>query len=176
MQQFRALIRLATSRPHLVVLAFSVAMLVGALLFQFVGGLRPCWLCMAQRWAHLAAGVLALGAAILPRRFYRALTAGAGTALVAGAGIAFYHVGVENHWWAAVCPDLLAPHEASIEGLRAALLAAQPVPCDVVQWSLFGISMAGWNALASLPVGAAAAYFALCGTLTAIERGPIELR
>jgi disulfide bond formation protein DsbB len=163
MQQLRALIRFAASRPHLVVLAFSAAMLVGALLFQLVGGLRPCWLCMAQRWAHLAAGALALIAAILPRRFYRALAAASGAALVAGAGIAFYHVGVENHWWTVVCLDTLAPHEAGVEGLRAALLAAQPVPCDAVQWSLFGISMAGWNALASLSVGATAAYLALRG-------------
>jgi disulfide bond formation protein DsbB len=170
MQQVRALVRLAMSRPHLVVLAFSAAMLVGALLFQFVGGLRPCWLCMWQRWAHIAAGVLALIAAILPWRFYRAFSALAGAALVVGAGIALYHVGVENHWWGIVCLDILAPHEESIEGLRAALLAAQPVPCDVVQWSLFGVSMAGWNALASLPVGAAAAYLALRGTLTGSGR------
>jgi disulfide bond formation protein DsbB len=176
MRQVLALIRLATSRPHLVVLAFSAAMLVGALLFQFVGGLLPCWLCMWQRWAHLAAGVLALIAAILPWRFYRAVTSLAGTALVVGAGIAVYHVGVENHWWGLVCLDPLAPHEGTIEGLRAALLAAQPVPCDVVQWSLFGISMAGWNALASLPVGLAAAYLALRGTLTAIGRGPVGSR
>ena len=38
----------------------------------------------------------------------------------------------------------------TIEDLRAQLLAAPIVRCDEIPWSLFGVSIAGWNAVASL--------------------------
>ncbi|MGB8622373.1 MAG: disulfide bond formation protein B, partial [Paracoccaceae bacterium] len=41
----------------------SLALLLGAFGFQYIGGLAPCELCLLQRWPHAAAilfGVLAL--------------------------------------------------------------------------------------------------------------------
>lgn len=43
--------------------AGSAALLLGALAFQYLGGLAPCQLCIWQRWPHLAAvliGVVAV--------------------------------------------------------------------------------------------------------------------
>jgi disulfide bond formation protein DsbB len=34
--------------------------------------------------------------------------------------------------------------------MRRQILTAQIVRCDEVQWSLYGVSLAGWNLLASL--------------------------
>ncbi len=71
--------------------------------------------------------------------------------MLAGAGIAFYHIGVEQHWFAgpAACTAGSAA-AATIDELRAQLIGKQAVLCDQVQWSLFGVSLAGWNLLASL--------------------------
>jgi disulfide bond formation protein DsbB len=48
-----------------------------------------------------------------------------------------------------------------IEDLRKQLLGVRFVPCDEIRWSLFGISMAGYNVLASLGLAAASLWAAL---------------
>src|SRR5690606_38242336 len=74
----------------------SLALLAGAFLFQFAGGLQPCPLCIWQRWPHAVAGVLGLIALATPLRPIALL--GLATTLL-GAGIAGYHTGVEQGWW-----------------------------------------------------------------------------
>ena len=70
--------------------------------------------------------------------------------LAANAALAGYHVGVEQKWWEgpASCSAAVAAG-TSFEDLKAQLLAAPIVRCDEVPWSLFGISMAGYNVLLS---------------------------
>jgi disulfide bond formation protein DsbB len=82
-----------------------------------------------------------------------------------GAGIAVFHVGVEQHWWAgtAACGSTLSA--TSVEALRAQILAAPVVRCDQPAWSLLGISMAGYNAL----ISAALAVVALIGARRAFR-------
>lgn len=140
----------AVQPRHLAVLAVagSAATLGAGFFFQHVIGLVPCELCIWQRWPHVAAVVLGGLALWLDRRLALALAA---VALVIGAGIAVFHVGVEQHWWqgpdACAGPDFTAmtPQE-----FIAALQAAPIVRCDEIPWSLFGISMAGYNALLSI--------------------------
>jgi disulfide bond formation protein DsbB len=69
----------------------------------------------------------------------------------AGTALAFYHVGVELHWFAgpSAC-TASAGTPSTLEALKAQLLHQQPVRCDEPAWALFGISLAGWNLLASL--------------------------
>ena len=134
------------------ILAASVATLGGAFLFQYVGGLAPCVLCIYQRYPY---GVtIALSAAVLflaDGRARSALLLLCGVAFLAGAGIGVFHVGVEQHWWegTAACTGGSGP-AGSLEALRAQIMAAPVVRCDQVAWSLFGISMAGYNVLISL--------------------------
>lgn len=137
--------------------AASLALLLGALGFQYLGGYPPCVLCYWQRYAHVAATVLAIGAVLIPRAAGGLLGAAA-LALFIGAGIAGFHVGVEQHWWqgTAECGSSVTG-TSGIEELRARLLAQPVVRCDEVAWSLFGISMAGYNLLISLAFGAVAA-------------------
>jgi disulfide bond formation protein DsbB len=125
-----------------------MALLLGALAFQYLGGLAPCHLCLLQRWPHAAA--IAIGLLILawPKRGLALLAA---LVVLVGAGIALYHVGVEQAWWAgpATCtaPE---PGAQSSGELLDQILATPVVLCDQVAWSLWGISMAGWNAILSL--------------------------
>lgn len=149
-----------TDRFPLWLLAASLGVLAVALAWQHLGGVEPCILCIYQRWPYVAVAVLAAGGLALDRRpAARAAIIGlCGVALLIGAGIAGFHVGVEQHWWAGTADCSADPLAAgnSIEALRAQLLAEPVVPCDEVAWSLFGISMAGYNFLISLGLGIAA--------------------
>ena len=50
--------------------ACSLALILGALGFQYLGGLAPCEMCHWQRWPHIAAAVIGLvGGGFLPRRY-----------------------------------------------------------------------------------------------------------
>lgn len=143
----------------------SAAILGGAFAFQYIGGLSPCILCWWQRYAHMATIVLALLAILASRghssRAGWSLVGLTGLALLAGAGIAAFHVGVEQHWWAgtAECGSPLGA-ASGIDELRARLLAQPIVRCDEIAWSMFGISMAGYNFILSLALAA----FALATT------------
>jgi len=141
------------------VLAASAAILAAAFAFQYLGGLAPCVLCLWQRFPHgIVIALAAVAFALNSHRWTAALMALCGIVLVAGAGIAFYHVGVEQHWWqgTAACGSALTP-AATIDELRERLLAQPVVRCDEISWSLFGVSMAGYNFMLS----AALATFAL---------------
>jgi disulfide bond formation protein DsbB len=52
--------------------------------------------------------------------------------------------------------------------MKRQILGTAPVLCDRVQWSLFGVSLAGWNLLASLGMAAA------CVTVFRRTRRPIS--
>lgn len=135
----------------------SAALLLGALAFQYVGGLAPCVLCIWQRWPHLAAvglGALALG---LGGRLWPVLGA---LAVLTAAGIAGFHVGVEQGWWAglASCSGGSLAGISTADLLNPEIVVAAPVRCDEVAWSLAGLSMAGWNLVIS--VGLAAVWLA----------------
>ena len=128
------------------------AVIGGALLFQHVGGLEPCELCLLERWPYYI-GCPVLGVAIFARtRSLLVSIFSIGSLLFLGSvGLALYHVGVEQHWVAGPTACTSTPTAAiSIEALRIQLMQTEMVRCDDVQWSLFGISLAGWNAIASL--------------------------
>ena len=133
------------------VLAGSAALLGGALAFQYWGGLPPCELCIWQRWAHVGALGLALLALALPRRLLLALAV---LGLWAGVGIALFHVGVEQEWWQGLASCGGSGSGAgSVDDLMAQIEAAPIVRCGDVAWSLFGLSMAAWNAAISFGLG-----------------------
>ena len=133
----------------------STTLLGGALLFQYVGGLAPCSLCIWQRWPHLAVIIVAfIGLRGIMPRCMLWLTFVAGGISV---GLGSYHAGIEYGFWAGPtsCSASLLP-DGDIKALTQQLLITPLVRCDEVTWSLFGLSMAGWNALISLDIIAAA--------------------
>lgn len=137
--------------PLLLLLA-SAAVLAGAWGFQLIGGIVPCELCLFERGPYYGIAAAALIALLIGRHSTTvALLWLAALVFIAGTGLALYHVGVEQHWIAGptACTGAGGP-AASIEELRRRLLAAPVVQCDQVQWSLFGVSLAGWNAAISL--------------------------
>ena len=133
----------------------STTLLGGALLFQYIGGLAPCSLCIWQRWPHLAVIVVAfIGLRGVMPRCMLWLTLIAGSISV---GLGGYHAGIEYGFWAGpACCTTNLTLDGDIKTLTQQLLNAPLVRCDEVPWSLFGLSMAGWNALISLDIIAAA--------------------
>ena len=134
------------------VLLVSAAVLGTALASQYVGGLQPCELCLLQRWPWAVAIVISIVVVFAGERgplLWVALI----MALVfaVGSGLAFYHVGVEQHWYPgpSAC-TASGSRAASVEELRQQLLHQQPVQCDQPGFSLLGVTMAGWNLVASL--------------------------
>src|SRR5688572_14068855 len=87
----------------------SAAAVLAALAFQYLGGLQPCVLCHWQRVPHLVVVAFGLAGLVVPARTRAWLLALCAAAFLAGAGIAFFHVGVEQHWWAgtAACEGAL---------------------------------------------------------------------
>lgn len=142
------------------VTAAAVAILGAALLSQFWGGLEPCALCFIQRWPYAGAIVLGAAVALLVRDgdVQRLTLVVVGTFLAIGTAVALYHVGVEQGTFAGpgACSGGVATPD-SVDALRAMLAERPIVRCDQPAWTLFGVSMAGYNAIA----GAALAVFSL---------------
>ncbi|MCS6921830.1 MAG: disulfide bond formation protein B [Elioraea sp.] len=147
-----------TIRP-LLVLAASAAALALALAYaaEHLAGLRPCPLCLLQRWPYwLAMGVAAVGL-LLPPRFGGVALLVAAALFVGNAGLAAFHAGVEWRFWpspiAACAPPGLGTAR-TVEDLLHSLPPVAAVPCDEPALRVLGLSMAGWNALYALAVAA----------------------
>lgn len=138
------------------VLAASAIVLGAALLSQYWGGLAPCELCLLQRWPWGVAITISLVTVLAGGRGGLPWVA-AVLALVFAASMvfAFYHLGVEQKWFAgpSACTASTPGNSGAamtLEQMKQQILGTAPVLCDRVQWSLFGVSLAGWNLLASL--------------------------
>ena len=132
-------------------LAVPALLLGGAYLSEYGFGLVPCEMCWWQRYAHFAAlGIALVSTVAAPKRVWVAL---AGLAILVAGLIGGFHAGVEYGWW----EGLTACSTPSLGGgdPLEAIMNAPLVRCDEVQWSLFGISLAGWNFLISSVSGIA---------------------
>lgn len=150
-------------RPLALAIALaSAALLAAAYISQYGFGLRPCPLCLYQRVPYALNIVFGALAALASLRYPRLVGPILWLAVVsffADAAIAAFHVGVEQKWWPGLssCGGAL-PQNATVEELQAFLSKQGIVRCDEPAWTLFGISMAGYNFLAALFLG----VFTLC--------------
>lgn len=128
--------------------AGSLSLLIGALLFQYVGEMPPCKMCYWQRYPHVLAVLVAL---LFILTHLEILKLAGLIASLSTAFIGAYHAGVEQGWWEG--PQSCT--SGSIEGLStddllAQIMAAPMVRCDEIPFQLLNISMAGWNMLISV--------------------------
>jgi disulfide bond formation protein DsbB len=138
------------AKARLVALLLPLALIGGALGSQFLGGLYPCEMCHWQRWPHYAAIPLALLAFLIPARpAQRGFVLLAAIAIAASGAIGVFHAGVEYGWWEGITQCSTGLSSASGDTM-ADIWATPPIRCDVAQWTLFGISLAGFNAIFSL--------------------------
>lgn len=133
-------------------LLLPLALLLGAVGSQYIGGLHPCEMCWWQRYAHMVAFALALIAFSAPAASPRARTftllAALGIAVSGAIGV--YHAGVEARIFEGFTQCTALAKGGSTADLLNQITHAPVVRCDEVQFRFFGISMAGWNAILSL--------------------------
>lgn len=141
-----------------VALLGTVVVILTALAFEYIGGMRPCPLCLQQRWAYYAAIPLLFAGLVL-------VSSGKPTlggvlfllvslAFLANAGLGTYHAGVEWGFWPGPETCSGAPPAPSASGgsllkrLEANKVAV--VRCDAAAGRFLGLSFPGWNVVASM--------------------------
>lgn len=156
-----------TSRAGLgysALLAIGMIIVVGSALgFQHIGGYIPCALCLEQRQPYYYGIPIAIAAALtaalrLPSWITRALLAIAGLMMVIGGGIGVYHAGVEWHFWAGptTCSTSASSMTQNAGDLLNELSTIKGPSCTEAALRVLGISMAGWNVIASVILAAIA--------------------
>src|SRR5437588_8736963 len=148
----------------LAIAVIAAATLAGAWFFQLVLDIRPCPLCLEQRYAYYLAvplGALVAWAAArhAPRGVLVAGLVLLALAALANAWLGTYHAGVEWGFWQGPT-DCTGPigNFGSAGDLLKRLDTVKVVRCDEVQWRLLGLSLAGYNVLISLLMAAIAAW------------------
>ena len=128
---------------------YGFLVLLCAYVFEYGFGYLPCELCLYQRlpWAI----VIVLSAlAFLCKNKAKTLLYISALTLALGACLAVFHAGVEYSFWQGLesCSSVVS---LELDGALLYSLDTQTVPrCDKASWTLFGISMAGYNAMLSI--------------------------
>jgi disulfide bond formation protein DsbB len=146
----------------LAILVMATATIGGAWFFQLVLDIKPCPLCLEQRYAYYTIIPLSALIALLAWRGgpRAVLLLGLALLLLAGLGNAVfggYHAGVEWGFWKGPtdCTGPLVDF-GKAGNLLDQLDKVKVIRCDEVQWRFLGLSLAGYNALISLTMAAIA--------------------
>jgi disulfide bond formation protein DsbB len=129
----------------LLLFIYSTSALALAYTSQYGFGLLPCILCLYQRYPLFAVMVLSFVALFCKNKLRTGLVVLSALLLLVGAGIALYHVGVEQGIVDNGGCDVGETVPSTLEKMTAQLMGKPNVPCDKPQFVLFGVSMAGWN-------------------------------
>ena len=165
-----------TARAHPILATATIVAIggtltiLGAWLFQYGLGLKPCPLCLEQRYPYYFAVPLAvlvlMGESVgSSRKVLIAALIAIAAGMLWNAGLGAYHAGVEWKLWA-------GPRDCSgtIESLGAAgnllerLESISVVRCDEAAWRFLGLSLAGYNMLISLVLAMVAAWGAFAAS------------
>jgi disulfide bond formation protein DsbB len=142
------------SKARLLAFIIPTALIVGAYISQYGFGLYPCEMCWWQRYPHFAAIPLALLAFFVSGTGPRiTLISLAALAVITSGLIGGFHAGVEYGWWEGLttCSTTVSGNS---EDFLKSIMDAPLIRCDVAPWTLFGISLAGFNFLLSCGGGA----------------------
>ncbi|TWF50363.1 disulfide bond formation protein B [Neorhizobium alkalisoli] len=146
------------------VVTLGMAATVGsALAFEYLGGYMPCHLCLIERdpyYYGVPIGILGIGAAVmsLPPWVTRMILVILGIMMLIGAGIGIYHSGVEWGFWAgpSSCTSAGGSGATNAGDLLSSLNAVHGPQCDQAALRILGLSLAGWNVVASVVLAAIA--------------------
>jgi disulfide bond formation protein DsbB len=137
------------AKARLLAVLIPAGLLGGAYIAQYGFGLYPCEMCWWQRYPHFAAlGLAGFAFVLKPSPVWTTL---AGLAVLTSGLIGGFHAGVEYGWWEGI--TACTGPGAGIDVLD--INAAPLIRCDVAPWTMFGISLAGFNFLISGLGGAA---------------------
>ncbi len=142
------------------VLLLAAATIGGALASEHVFGLVPCKLCLWQRQPYYWGIPLAALVALAPGALVRAGLAAVALVFLGSAGLGAYHSGVEWGWFLGPsdCGGGAGAAPGAVGDFLNSLNKVRVVSCTEASWRFFGLSLAGWNALASLAIAGLAAF------------------
>ena len=128
----------------------SSVMLISAFYLEYFHGALPCDLCITQRWFHgaIITYSLIIIFILIKTAISKKLLLFGGTILWFSSSIAgLYHFGIEMNFWTG--PDGCSSSIDFSKDTLKYLLSKSPIKCDEVMFKIFGLSLAGWNALVS---------------------------
>jgi disulfide bond formation protein DsbB len=138
---------------------FAVAALTMALIGQYVFGLEPCNLCIIQRYPYgivIGLGIIGFVASYKCKKGTAAMMGLIGLTYIANSVIAFYHSGVERHWWKSFLEGCAVPDLGNNpENILDIIENTQAARCDEIPWAdpVLGLSMANYNVVFCLGLG-----------------------
>ena len=128
-------------------------MLLSAFYLEYFHGALPCDLCITQRWFHGAIIgysfiiILIINKTLISNK----LLVLVGAILWLSSSLAgLYHFGIEMNFWTG--PDACSSNIDFSKDTLTYLLNKSPIKCNEVIFEIFGLSLAGWNARASLSI------------------------
>ena len=140
----------------------SFGILAAVFAFEHLMGLAPCPLCLNQRIAFYLAVPLGLLAALsatkktsLSTISFIALT----LIFITNSAYGGYHAGIEWGYWPG--PASCAGNTFEVTNIEELILSLEngaPPSCSEAPWRLFGLSLAGYNMLASLGLALLAGF------------------
>ena len=144
------------------IFCLSALTLMTALVSQFFFGLEPCTLCHYQRVPYVITALLSVAGMIAAMEQERVKISAfliflCAPVFLAGAAVAFYHVGVEQHWWKSFLEGCAVDLSVTPGEDLLKMIESKPAPrCDQIAWQdpFIGVSMAGYNVLVSLALAA----------------------
>ena len=153
MNSISKLIKQYAIHAFIIILISASAILGSAYIFQYGFGYAPCELCYYQRYPYMAVMAISLlgifaqnGGVKIAKPVIIALLLLCGLLLFTDAIIAGYHAGVEYKWWLGPTSCTSSVTLAgTVEQRLAQIMGAPIIMCDQAAWTLFGISMAGYN-------------------------------
>jgi disulfide bond formation protein DsbB len=142
---------LSPKRALVLIAAVAFATIAGAWIFEHFG-YAPCELCLKQRWAYYAAIPLTLLLLAVPDSLARKGLYVLALLWLGSMVFGIYHSGVEWKWWEG--PSTCGQGSGLTGGLPD--LTKPVILCTEAAIRIFGLSLAGWNAVISLGLAAVA--------------------
>ena len=128
-------------------------MLLSAFYLEYFHGALPCDLCITQRWFHGAIiGYSFIIILIINKTSisYKLIILVGSILWLSSSLAGLYHFGIEMNFWTG--PDGCSSNIDFSKDTLTYLLNKSPIKCDEVMFEIFGLSLAGWNALASFSI------------------------
>lgn len=151
----------------LILAAVLLITIAGAWFFELVIKLKPCPMCLEQRWPYYIGIPLALIVAFASGKAPRGIVVGGLVVLAAlmlwGTYMGVFHSGVEWKWWAGPTECTGTPEFGGPGGLLNRLQSINITRCDEAAWRFLGLSLAGYNALITLALAGVALLGARAG-------------
>ena len=141
---------MSTSNIFKISFIISSLMLLSAFYLEYFHGALPCDLCITQRWFHGAIITYSLIIIFIVNKISiskKLLLFGGGILWLFSSLAGLYHYGIEMSFWTG--PDGCSSNIEFSKDTLTYLLNKSPIKCYEVMFEIFGLSLAGWNALAS---------------------------